>query len=236
MAEKSLLKLGAVSAMVGAIGAAVTNLMHPRFDEFSDQGLRDALTQINESTTWDGLHVGIAISLLLIVGGIVALLKSISSDTGRAIGRFAYAATVLGAGTALAGLALDGYVTGQAADAWVNASGESKEVAFVVAQAVSDISWGIFMMYTIALLSAAPILLGMAIAFSDDYPKWLGWAAVVGGALSLFAGLHGLYNGPTTTFFAIFNVSSGVVTVLVFVLGVLLWRKAAPVTQERTPT
>jgi hypothetical protein len=80
-----------------------------------------------------------------------------------------------------------------------------------------------------------PMLFGMAIAGSRVYPAAFGWPVVALGLVSVVAGVLGTFDGPSATFFLLFIISSGLLTLWVLAVGILMWRQvpvgaAAPAT------
>ncbi len=79
----------------------------------------------------------------------------------------------------------------------------------------------------IIVFGVSIVLNGAAVAYSDAYPQWLGWLALLLGIGVTAIGLTQAYNGPsalvTNTLFGAFSVG---VTVWLLVMGILMWRKA----------
>jgi hypothetical protein len=121
-------------------------------------------------------------------------------------------------------LAVDGYATKQVADA-----AASGGIEFAAGAAVVHIGWALFMALTISFIGFTPALFGLATARSGIYPAWLGWGAVVLGLVAVVTGVVGTLDGPSAAFFVAFTAVSGLLTLWVLVLGVLLGRRAAMV-------
>jgi Domain of unknown function (DUF4386) len=78
------------------------------------------------------------------------------------------------------------------------------------------------------------VLLGLAVAWSRAYPRWLGWMAVVAGAGSVLVGLVQAQVGETNAVTRIPSIIfPTVITLWLAWMGVLLLRKAPAL--ERTP-
>jgi hypothetical protein len=79
------------------------------------------------------------------------------------------------------------------------------------------------------------VLLGLAVAWSRVYPRWLGWMAVVAGAGSVVVGLVQAQVGETNAVTRIPSIIfPTVITLWLAWMGVLLLRKAPAL--ERTLT
>ena len=228
MQERTLLRIGAVSLIVGIVlfslalfgGIAV---IHGGPDDSDDT--RANLQAIADSPLWMGVNlVGLA-ALLPFVGGLLALSRSITKEPGAALARLGFTAALLGGVFLSIQLVLEGSHTMKAlAEAWAAAA--DKEVPFAVAEAMFLVSadfgsWGSVVFYGVA-----PILFGLAIALTGLYPKWLGWVAVVGGVGAVSMGIVLFLQGLTLAGTIGFTAFGGVVTFWLLTMGVLMWRKA----------
>jgi hypothetical protein len=77
-----------------------------------------------------------------------------------------------------------------------------------------------------SLFLRAFILLGLAVALSKVYPRWLGWVAFLAGLISIGAGLIQAYAGePTDASRILTIIGPTVITLWLPVMGVLLFRR-----------
>ena len=168
--------------------------------------------------------VGLA-ALLLFVGGLLALSRSITKEPGAALARLGFTAALLGGAFLSVGFVLEGSHTMKAL-AEACAAAADKEGPCAVAEAMLLVSVDINSWGSVVFYGVAPILFGLAIALTDLYPKWLGWVAVVGGVGAVSMGivlfLQGLFLAATIGFSAF----AAVVTFWLLTMGVLMWRKA----------
>ncbi|HWC31944.1 MAG TPA: hypothetical protein VG709_02320 [Actinomycetota bacterium] len=223
MSEQQLYRLGAISGIVGGVLALVFNLLHPRLGDFSDPVSED-LRVAAQSDAWTLIHVGVTAGVLLLIAALYVVARSLREDgAGYRLGRLALGSLVISAPVGLVTLAIDGYATKYVADLVAGGG------PLAAGQAVAAIGWAVFMFFVIMLLGVTPALFGAAIAASDDYPAVLGWPAVVLGFGSIVAGLIGYFGGPSAGFFLVFMITSGLLTVWVIALGVVLWRRSADV-------
>jgi hypothetical protein len=73
-----------------------------------------------------------------------------------------------------------------------------------------------------------PVLFGAAVLTGDEYPSWLGWVAIVAGALGLLTGTIIYFAGFTTlTSMVLFPIASVLFTVWLGIIGYLLWQKTS---------
>lgn len=226
MSERSLFRIGSVSAIVGSILAIVVNLLHPRSASLKNP--EAFLRMIAESTIWVGDHVGIVFAVLLVTGGLIAIYRSIPDEPGAAWARLGFAGALVSAAILCVLMATDGITVKVLADAWAKAPATEKAVAFSVAHALALVDFAIFSIWTIVFFGVTIILYGLAVSTTSVYPKWLGWVAVLAGIGSALIGLNQAYKGPsvlvTNVLFPIFSI---IITIWVLVMGVLLWRKTS---------
>jgi hypothetical protein len=220
MTDQGLYRLGSVSAVVGAIVALVTNLLHPRLSDFDDP-VGETLREAAQSDAWIPIHLGLLLGSLLIVLGLFAFARSMEGGPADGLARLALGGLLVSAPVAVLTLTVDGYATKQVA-----AGGD---IELAAGAAVVHIGWALFMALTISFIGFTPALFGLAAARSGIYPSWLGWGAVVLGLVAVITGVVGTLDGPSAAFFIAFTVASGLLTLWVLVLGVLLGRQAAMV-------
>lgn len=224
MSERTLLRVGSAFAVVGAILALVVNALHPRPADFQAETLARL---VSESDIWIGIHVGILVAVLLLLGGLVAISRSMAGERPAAWARLGLVSALLGSGVFAVWTASDGIAAKRLADQWASASAAEKAVALRVFDAVGQVDVALFSVATVVLFGATFVLYGVAVALGDEYPKWLGWVAVVGGVGAALVGFVQAYRGPsvlvTNTLFAVFSVA---LILWVLAIGVLLWRRA----------
>jgi len=226
MSERSLFKIGSVAAIVGSLLALVANLLHPRSVLITNP--EAYLKMIAESGIWIGDHIGILFAVLLITGGLLAISRSITGEPGAGWARLGLAGALVGAAIICVLMAMDGIAVKVLANAWANAPAAEKATLFSVIHALAEIDLAIFSVWIIEFFGVTIILYGLAVSTSNVYPKWLGWVAVLAGFGSALIGLNQAYRGASLVVTnVLFPVFSLILTLWVFVMGVLLWRKAA---------
>jgi len=169
--ERLVLRLGGVLAVLGALGYLVSALWH---GDLPDHTTEIALQHIADRPEWHLIHLIGIVSVLLGVGAFVALAYSLSRGPSWLLGRMAVFAVVLGAAVFLVDYSIDGYELKNVADAWQAASAPEKEDKLLVAEAMFGILGGTFRSFIAWLYGLPYLLLGLAVALSDEYPRWLG--------------------------------------------------------------
>ena len=225
MRERSLYRIGAVSAIVGSILAGAVNLLHPRTPHIDR--VEAFLPLVAGSAAWVGIHVGILFAVLLWTGALLAVWRSLGTEPGAAWAELGLAGALVSAAIGLVWMAADGIAMKVVADAWASAAAAEKAVAFRDGFVLAKVNIAIFTVWDICFFGVTFILYGLAVATSGAYPKWLGWVAMLAGIGSALVGLNLAYQGPSHLVLNIlFPIFSIILTVWVFVMGVLLWRRA----------
>ena len=226
MQERTLLRIGAVSLIVGFVLTIVHVALLVVDAPLSDPGDTEAFIQsIVDSSIWAGIHVLVLVPLLLGVGGLLALYRSITGEPGAALAQLGFAAVLMGAAiTSVSVAILGGGAMKELADAWAAAA--DKEVPFAVAKATILVSFDIGSWGNLVFYGVAPILYGLAISLTGIYPKWLGWVAVVGGVGGVLIQIVQFSQGVSLVTSGVYVASFLVVNLWLVVMGVLMWRKA----------
>ena len=226
MQERTLLRIGGVSLIVGFVLTIVHVVLLVVDAPFSEPGDTEAFLQsIVDSSIWAGSHVLVLITLLLGVGGLLALYRSITGEPGAALAQLGFAAALMGgAVTSVSVAILGGGAMKELADAWAAAA--DNEVPLAVAEAALLVSFDIGSWGNLVFYGVAPILYGLAIALTGLYPKWLGWVAVIGGVGGVLIQIVQFSQGVSQVTASVYVAFFLVVTLWLLVMGVLMWRKA----------
>ncbi|MFQ6029967.1 MAG: hypothetical protein ACE5Q6_21040 [Dehalococcoidia bacterium] len=219
--ERTLLRIGAISAVLGALISVGGNAIHGGDDPAN---LLVSLSQYAANANWVVAHILQFLGFLLIVGGLVALYRSIPAEPGAALARLGFVAALVSVGVYAANQGVDGIAIKFVAEEWVNAPAEEKEVAFRVAEAVRYVEIGLSS-FSALILGMSLVLYGLAIALSDVYPKWSGWVAVPIGLAWGASGVVIAYLGFSQHI--LIGWVSIAVALWVLVIGVLMWRRAS---------
>jgi hypothetical protein len=226
--DRTMLRFGSVSAIGGAAVALVGNLLHPRISHFDDP-TASFVREVAGFDAWIPLHLLLVASILLIAAGQFVFIRTLKAGPAEGLARLALGALLVSTPIALVTLGMDGYSEKVAADAWAASPSAG---TFATAAAIAHVSWGAFMLLILTFVGLTPILFGLAVTRSGDYPAALGWGAVLFGVGAVVAGLIG-FGGQSGLFWGLFLATSGPLTLWVLILGVLLWRKVPE--SERSP-
>jgi len=225
--EGWIFRIGAAAGITGALLAMVGNLTHPATPAASEdpEGLARTMA---DSGIWVPGHLAIVLGLILMLGGLVAISHSIRGGLPGALARLGYIAAVAGVTVGLVLLIIDGVAAKHLAQAWAVAPPEEQAAALQAFLAEEAINFALATLFYILFAGVTFVLLGLAVAWSRVYPRWLGWVAVVAGVGSVVVGLAQAHVGETN---AVIRVPSiifpTVITLWLVWTGVLLLRKAS---------
>ena len=226
----SIFRIGAVAGIVGSLLAMVGNLLHPATPTGNPEGVARTIAQ---SANWVLVHVVIVVGLILMLGALVALSRSIEGGVPGALAWLGSIAAVAGVTVGVILVIVDGVAAKHLADAWEAAPPDEAAAALRVVVAEEAINFALASLFNILFAGVTFILLGLAVASSGEYPGWLGWVVVVAGVGSVPVGLVQAYMGESIGFTRIATIIfPTIITLWVVGMSALLWRKAASKSRE----
>jgi hypothetical protein len=223
-AEGMTSRIGAGSLLLGVIVLVISTEMHPAHENPMDN--LAVFREYAQSERWIAVHLGQFLGFLLVIGGLVAVSYALSvcGDAGAAVARFGLAAAVITGASFTILQAIDGIALKRAVDAWVNAPPDQQVAAFAAAEAIRWIEIGVNAL-SFSLVGLTLLLLGIAIALSSVYPRWVGGIAAAAGVANLIRGVNGSYQGFVPSLAAL--VGLALLAVWALIMVVLLWRASS---------
>jgi len=223
--EGSVFRIGAVAGIVGSLLAMVGNLLHPATPIGDPEGVARTIAQ---SESWVLVHLVIVIGLILMLGALVALSRSIEGGLAGALAQLGAVAAVAGVTVGVVLVIVDGVAAKHLADAWEAAPPDQAPAALRMVLAEEAINFALAALFNILFAGVTFILFGLAVAWSGKYPGWLGWVVVVAGIGSVPVGLVQAYTGESIGFTRIATITfPTIITLWVVGMSVLVWRKAS---------
>ena len=220
--DRWLFLLGGAAAIVGSLIGMAGNLIHPETPLDDPMGVARTIA---ESQAWLPIHLAIIVGIVLMFGGLVALAYSIRGDLAVALARLALAATIAGVTVGLVLVILDGVAAPQLAEQWAQAPATGRAAALSAVTASETLNFALASLFNILFAGVAIILLGLAVATGEGYPRWLGVIAVLGGLESIGAGVIQAEAGePVLASRVLTIVGPTVITLWLLVMGILLVR------------
>jgi len=228
--EESIFRIGAVAGIVGSLLAMVGNILHPATPIGDPEGVAQTIAQ---SERWVLVHLVIVVGLILMLGGLVAISRSITGGVAGALAQLGYVAAVAGVTVGVILVIVDGVAAKHLAEVWEAAPPDQAAAALRVVVAEEAINFAIAALFNILFAGVTFILLGLAVAWGGEYPVWLGWVAAVAGIGSVPVGLVQAYTGESIGFTRIATIIfPTIITLWVVVMSALLWRKAGRRTER----
>jgi hypothetical protein len=226
--DRPLFRLGGAMAVCGAAVAFVGNALHPRSTEYYG----DPVAWLNHQTQmsiWFLSHVLILLGMIALVGGFVALSRSLAGTRGYGIGHLALANALVGSALIMVTLAIDGLVVAQLVDVWKVTEAPSPD-AILAASIMYHTIFSLLYLFMISLFGLAPIFYGIAMLLSKVYASWFSWAGVLIGSSAVITGLFSMC-GIASEFLdaVVWSVVASLFSIWFLIIGVLLWRRAGDV-------
>jgi hypothetical protein len=220
--QRWIFRLGAVAAIVGSLAGMVGNLIHPVTPVDDPAGVARVIA---DSGAWTQIHLVIVAGIVLMLGGLLALYRSIQGGLAGALAQLGWAAAIAGITVGLILVIVDGVAAKQLAEEWARAPAAEQATALRVLLANEATNFSLAALFNILFAGATFILYGLAVALSDVYPRWLGWIAVTAGLASVGAGLiQALTGEPTLASQVLTIIGPTVITLWLAVMGILLAR------------
>ncbi|HZD71597.1 MAG TPA: hypothetical protein VFA45_22620 [Actinomycetes bacterium] len=231
--DRPLYRLGGAMAIGGALLEFVGNALHPRSVSYYGDPVA-WLNNATRSSQWFPSHVLILLGSILLIGGLVALSRSLTGTRGHGIGQVALANALIGSSLILVTLAIDGLTVAELDQAWRVGPAPSPE-ALLAGSILYHTIFSLLYVFELTLFGLAPILYGVAILLSKAYATWLGWVGMLIGSSVVLTALLSMI-GVATEFIdaVVWSVVASLFVLWVLVMGVLLWRKSQGLTGLRT--
>ena len=166
--EGSIFRVGSVAGIVGSLLAMVGNLLHPATPIGDPEGVAQTIAQ---SERWVPVHLVIVVGLIFMLGGLVAISRSIEGG----LAELGYVAAVAGVTVGVILVIVDGVAAKHLADMWEAAPPEEAPAALQVVLDEEAINFALAALFNILFAGVTFILYGLAMAWSRTYPRRLGW-------------------------------------------------------------
>jgi hypothetical protein len=231
MQDRTLLRIGSVMAIAGALLAVASLILHPRVGElnYGKFGYEEEFLQnIADHQEWVTVHLAVLFAALFMAGALFAIQRSITTEPAAAWAQLGFLSALLGTGIIVANIAVDGLALKVVADAWADAPSDERITFFRIGNSMVEIALALFSVWLIVFWGLTFMLYGLAVAVSTAYPKWLGWIAATAGSAGLVIGLFHSFDGPSILVSnVLFSIVAVVLIVWMVLMAAVMWRKTA---------
>jgi len=218
-----LQRIGSVGLIVGSVLVVIFNLLFPRVTDPSNTqavlrkwGEGEVLTQVCALL----LAIGIWTKML----GYAGVYRSISAR-GAAWARLGFYGIVVATGMWAITFALSMATAGAAAN-WLAAPAAGQATAYSVAASVFAAGESVETM-SIIVYWLALVFMGIGMLLSAVYPRWMGWAGIVLGVVTMVAvGIVAAFAGISSTLELTFAILALLSCLWALVVGIWIARKA----------
>ncbi len=214
-------KVGAVSAIAGAIILLVGTSLHPMEEDPNDPVA--AFTEYADDSLWVGSHLTQLLGIVLIVAALLTLTHLLTNDKGGGWSQFGSAFAISSLAIAAALQAVDGIALKVMVDNWVAAPESEKMAIFHATIGVRQVDVGLASMFSM-FIGLTVVLYGVSIVMTDRFPSWLGLIAIFGGGATVTAGVMYAYTGFSKVAMSVSMPASLLLLLWLIVLGVRMWR------------
>ena len=223
--DGQVLRIGAIAAILGPLVLFVSTLMHPLEADPNDAAA--AFTEYAADCLWVGTHLGQFLGMAIIVAALVMLSRSLEEGKAAAWSRIGLAGAIATLAATAVLQAVDGVALKFMVDRWAGAPPEQQPAIFEAAFGVRQVEAGLASL-TSLLFGITVTVYGVATILSPIYPVWVGFLAILGGLGTAAGGVVLAYTGFSESMMMINMPASLVLLVWMIVVGVLMWRRAAP--------
>jgi hypothetical protein len=116
-------------------------------------------------------------------------------------------------------------------DRWAHADGDAKARAFEGAFAVRQVEVGMASLLSVVFGCTVSVF-AVAMLAGERFPRWLGWVGLLGGLVTVAAGVAQAYTGFSDLSMTLGMPAGSVLLLWAIVAGAHLWR-LAPALSER---
>jgi hypothetical protein len=162
--------------------------------------------------------------IVLMDAALLILTQQVAVARGKVWSYVTAGSAVAALAVAAALQAVDGIALKSMVNEWAAAPPAPKEMAYQAAFAVGQIEVGLASMLCM-LFGLTAWLYGVALFPVRTYPWWLSGLAVIGGALTIVAGVVMGYTGFLAITMAIHMPANFWLLVWMFTIGVMMWRR-----------
>jgi len=221
-----MIRIGALSGMVGGVVSLVVAFLHPAESVSGEDFTTDHMHEMAESAPWLAGHFGNTAAAFLAVFALAAFTEMMRGSTGQAWARLARLTAVAAFGLILVTSAVDGFAIRRVAEDFVSANPDPGSAHYLATQGFEHFQLSMFSMVIFAYFGVTQLLYGLATWNSGTYPKWLGAIAIGFGIVGSVVGAVQLLFGISTASITVFVVTWNFFILWIMVMSVITWRSS----------
>ncbi len=226
MSKSSLYRIGGVAAILGGAITQVSGALHP----VETLTLLDApvhMKEIADNPLWSPIFLGFSIGFLFMLVGLTALTRAIEEEEGSAWARVARQVATATTAVALLFFIVDGFAAKTIALAVV--ASHDNEAVVAAAAAWDRFGRMFFGQWTFLSWGVTPLLIGITVATSSVFKRWLGLIPIASGLVGIGAGVVHDLRDFSLSVLPPFYIAVLLFNVWLVAMGVLLVRGASKV-------
>lgn len=220
--DRRILRLGALSGVVGVIVEFAAGTLHPGHVQPNDSVA--VFQEYAASSVWTNVHIAQFVGGFLVAIALIILAASMPrTGVSGALAFVAGVAGVLVAAVFAVQMAVDGVALKWTIDAWLAAAPADRPAALFVAESVRDLEKGLSGFFH--LLNGTTLLtVGASIAAGRAYPRALGWLGIVAGVGFIAGGVATAHTGFSPASGELLSPAALVGIVFLVGAAVTMWR------------
>jgi hypothetical protein len=222
-----LIRIGAWGAIGGALLAGIGNVLHPVTPRDDDLGVAHVIAH---SDAWTVIHLVIIAGTVGMLVGMIGVRHALPLiGFSGAMTRYGVIAGTIGTIVGIITVILDGVAAKQLADVWAAMPADEQFVGLRIVASNETQNFALAGLFNVTFAGLPFIAIGLAVARSDVFPRWLGWVAVTAGAGSVSAGIVQAVTGrPTIASLVLTIIGPSVIALWMLIVGILMVRRNPP--------
>jgi hypothetical protein len=219
-----LQKIAGVALIVGAILAAAGFVIHPQIEDPTDMDEYIRVVADTMGGRWEASHFLVAVGFWALLIGFAGVYRSISNGGAAAWARLGFYGVIVSTTLwTLHNVFELGFPL--LVEEWTEATGDRKTTLFLIASSLRQVDLALPTMFGV-VNGLALIFVGIGMAFSDVYPRWLSAILIVLGAAVAVIGAVLLFTEITQALLFVFIILIFVTLLWALVTGAWITRKA----------
>ena len=219
--RRHLARIGATAAVIGAVTLFVATLLHPMSADPNDAPA--AFAEYAADRLWVASHLGQFVGIAILGVALVALGSAMEPGPAAAWARIGIVGTAASVAAAAALQAVDGVALRMMVIRWAQASDDARARAFEGAFAVRQVEIGMASLLSV-LFGLTLSVFGVAMLRSRQFPGWLGALGLLGGLVTVAAGVAQAYTGFSPLAMNLGMPAGCALLLWALVVGGMLWR------------